>query len=275
MRSINLIFLISLAILAIFVVILVISFSSGPSGEKMTEKAIQEQNISYCAKIEDKDSQNLCYFNMSDYIPEACNYMQYVFYWESRGAGKTNGLQLECYKKLFKKNPSEQVCADMDANLKGDGRSWWWGIQECFEELGYSGVELCNKFKTVYIEYWSCFVNGLYIPLELNETQCIEFAKFSEENRWRCYGDLAEIEKNEEFCYEMYLPNSTMYADDIIIDACIRDAAIAKKDLALCDELPSDCYDCDKGYTCQSSPPEDWNCKTVRDICLEGIRSSS
>lgn len=276
MRSIKLIFLIALGILILFIIVLLFLFV-GPSTQKIIEKAINEKNISYCSELKDKADQNICLFNLSDYTSEACDYMQDVRYWETRNAHNVEGLQLECYKKLFDKNPSEEICEKMETNLKNDERYSIWSIKECFEEFGYSSVELCNKLKTDYIDYWSCFVNWLHIPLELNETQCIDFAKFSEDNRWRCYEDLAELEKNEEFCDEMFLPNSTVYADPTLIDACLRNAAIAKKDTALCDKLPTDCYNCENPpmYTCQKDISSEMNCTSVRDSCIDGIQSSS
>ncbi|MCP3685635.1 MAG: hypothetical protein GY861_23540 [bacterium] len=239
------------------------------SNERLTEKAIEQQDISYCNKIKDQGTQNRCFFKLADYVPEACSHIE-PFYCLGSPCMDESGLIAECYEKLFEKNPSEQVCIDMEAN-----KGAYQNVLRCFEKLGFSGNSLCKKFKTSYSNFWGCFRNklgnGLDVPVEISEEECIEYAKISEDNKWRCYKDLAVTEKNEKFCNKDYMSNTFNEL------ACLLEVAKAKKDTEVCNKIDPSCYKCGHGISCGGGKPTgNWvDCDTYQNYCKKQIESSS
>jgi len=245
-----------------------IIFIAGCSSEQLTQKAIEKQDISYCNKIKDQGSQNRCYFKLADYVPEACSYIK-PFYCVGSPCMDDSGLIAQCYEKLFEKNPSEQVCMDMESN-----KGAYQNVLGCFENLGFSGINLCKKFKTSYSNYWDCFRNklgnGLDVPVKITEAECVEFAKISEDNKWRCYRDLAVTEKNEEFCNKEYVRDSFNEM------ACLTEVAKAKKDPEVCNKISPSCYKCRTGVSCGSKPTGNWaDCETYQEYCKNQINLAS
>ncbi len=245
-----------------FITILIVFLASAcimESSDALTKKAIENKDISFCEKIGDQGLQNKCYFEISEFMPEACDKIV-PFYCRGSPCFHDDRLIGQCYMNLYEKTKDENYCIKMES-LGGDYDS----IKYCFLGLGYSGDSLCKKFVSSYDDFWNCYMNDLKIEPNVTEDICINFSQISERSKTSCYHDLAKITKNEEYC------SFCTYAMDEYF--CITDVAIKKNDSKICDSLPSNCHRCSYGYSCNVPIRNESECKTFPEFCIEAVKN--
>lgn len=233
------------------------------SSTELTNKAIENKDISFCDRISDQGQKNQCYFRLSDFIPEACDKIV-SFYCRGSPCFSDANLIGQCYLNLYNKTNDETYCVNMESH-GGDYES----IKNCFTMAGYSGDSLCKKFITSYNNFRDCYENDLKIDVNVTQNICINFSKNQRDQRKvsDCYRDLARVIKNESFCnLDNYLPLDPYY--------CIIDVAVAKNDTILCNQIPSDCFHCKAVDSCPK-PIGNWtgDCMSFQDFCVETVKN--
>jgi|GEM_PF-1520902 len=167
--------------------------------------AILAKNSSLCDRITSKGHSYDCHYYAKDIELVEEEIRRAV---ESGNSTICNGVHyrliLECYQRLYDRYQDERYCIEMEvANSRRVVRSMD-AVLECFSKEGYTGEELCRKFKSDYYLYRKCHEEYLGEKTQLSPEACAAYSSMEGElgrhNRWQCYTDLAVQTGNQSFC---------------------------------------------------------------------------
>lgn len=229
---------------------------------KFTEMAVESRDIAYCERIVHKANRSQCYLELN--TPESCAKIDNFYYIGGDTADTYDDSEKigECYWNLYDATKDEKYCVEMEAH-----KGLYEYVEFCFEQAGYSGNELCDKFVSDIDSFYRCYSSEPGAELNITTEHCRHFITVNPKKGYDCFVSLAVRHKDIKYCsiVEPYW--------EIMKFRCIISVALAKNDTNLCENIPTDCYHCSENEFCREPKPHHTGCENYADFCRRVVEN--